>query len=244
MLAELTYKCRRGLIRGMRRKGGFSFVPGGTLTPEETFLNNLQLAGTTVYDVGGWEGVYTLFFARAVGPDGNVITFEPNPANRDRIAANLQLNNIRNVTVRPYALGNASTSATLVVDDGIAGEGHVATGTQSAAEAQTRGRSAVAIEVRPLDSDIATGRLPQPHLVKMDVEGFELKVLEGMAGTLATARPRLFIEVHQVPERPTHSAEVISYLLEREYTLRHIESGQSITRPEFQLAHSDHVYAE
>src|SRR4051812_13482370 len=168
LLANLVYVARRGLIKGMRRKGGFSFVPGTELSAEEKFLLDLKLDGCTVYDIGGWEGVYTMFFARAVGEAGRVLTFEPNPLSGERILENVALNNLTNVCLRPRALGHAPGPATLVVA-GLAGEGHVRQTVEGAAGARSS-ESIVPILVETLDREIEFNALPAPDLVKIDVE--------------------------------------------------------------------------
>jgi FkbM family methyltransferase len=244
-LAGISYTARRGLIKGMRRKGGFSFIPSSHLSKEEQFLLALDLEGQTVFDVGGWEGVYTLFFARSVGPRGAVVTFEPNPANRQRIGENLALNRIANVTLRPVALGDQSGVATLLVSEGIAGEGHLCTDDPASTNPVEETRnSVITVDLQTLDDEIAAHALPAPSLVKLDVEGFEANVLRGMTETIRATRPALFVEVHEVPERPNNASDVIELLLQHGYTLQHVESGRNITEPNFKMAHSDHVYAK
>src|ERR1700682_6385710 len=97
MFSNVTYTIRHGLATGMRRKGGLGFLPVALReTAEERFLSSLNLAGKTVYDIGGFEGVLTLFFARKAN---SVITFEPNPRNYQRCADNVRLNALTNVRV-------------------------------------------------------------------------------------------------------------------------------------------------
>ena len=63
MFGNLTYRVRHGLAAGMRRKGGLGFLPFASGPDGRSrFLSGLDLAGKTVYDIGG-EGVLTLFFA-------------------------------------------------------------------------------------------------------------------------------------------------------------------------------------
>jgi FkbM family methyltransferase len=244
LFGSFVYVARRGLVKGMRRKGGFSFVPGGKLTAEEKFLLDLKLQGLTVYDIGGWEGVYTMFFARAVGPTGRVLTFEPNPANRERIEENVALNNLTNVLLRPVALGSAPGPATLVIEGGLAGEGGVRSIAPADAQGQKGSGSLVQVDVETLDREIELHTLPLPDLVKIDVEGFELNVLEGMARTIDEHHCRILLEIHRLAARPDQAGEVMEFLLRRGYGLHHIESGRRIHNSSFELAHSDHLYCE
>lgn len=75
------YTSRSGLTKGLKQKGGLGFIPKRPLTREEKFLLGLDINGQTIYDIGEHAGIFTMFFARSVGKNGKVITFEPNPWN-------------------------------------------------------------------------------------------------------------------------------------------------------------------
>src|SRR5215831_524624 len=110
LFKDHTYTSRHGLAKGLRRKGGLaflpSFVPRSTeMIKEEVFIEALDLTGQTVYDIGGDQGIYTLFFARKVGEKGKVITFEPNPVSHAHIVTNVALNGFTHVEVRNVAVG-------------------------------------------------------------------------------------------------------------------------------------------
>jgi len=75
------------------------------MTEEEKFLANIDLKGQTVFDVGAFTGLFTMFFARAVGKNGKVVAFEPNPSLCNKIKENSLLNNFGNVEVKQVAIG-------------------------------------------------------------------------------------------------------------------------------------------
>ena len=111
LVANHVYTVRHGLARGLRRRGGLGFVPQvGSPSREEAFLEQLDFEGETVFDVGGYEGVFALFFARRIGSSGRLVTFEPNPQNYARIVENVKLNGFANVDVRPLALSERTLS--------------------------------------------------------------------------------------------------------------------------------------
>ena len=95
------YTVRHGLLKGLKRKGGLGWVPAmlspGIATPEQEFWSGLNLSGMTVYDVGAFHGLLTLFFATRAS---RVVCFEPNTQNHQRMTENLELNGIQNVEVR------------------------------------------------------------------------------------------------------------------------------------------------
>src|SRR5262245_19256770 len=124
LTAWKTYRIRHGLARGLLRRGGYGFLARGEvpLSGEEAFLEGLNLRGLTIYDIGGFEGLYTLFFARAVGPTGRVICFEPIPASRQRILANVRANAFTDrVQVEENALGGSEDVLTFMVPRALRG---------------------------------------------------------------------------------------------------------------------------
>jgi FkbM family methyltransferase len=229
LVADRVYTVRHGLARGLRRRGGLGFVPQWSApSAEERFLETLDLSGQTVYDVGGYEGVITLFFARRVGPHGRVITFEPNPRNLRKIEENVRLNGFTHVTIKPLALGSAPGRATLVfpADETARGslESHIADDIRKETGAQTAD-----VDVDTLDNQLAAG-LPRPDFVKLDVEGVERDVLEGMRTVIAAHRPRLYIEIHGAdPARKLDNVtSVAQFLWSCGYNVHHVESGSDL----------------
>src|SRR5687767_4839599 len=99
--SQLTYTAQRGLHKGMRIHGGLGWVPGGTLSEEDSFLASLDLRVKVVFDIGGFFGYKTLFFASRAK---QVVVYEPNPHNRARLMRNVSENKLQNVTVRPVGL--------------------------------------------------------------------------------------------------------------------------------------------
>jgi FkbM family methyltransferase len=245
-----TYTVRHGLAKGLKRRGGLAFLPAViTAAPErveeEGFLLNLRLDGQTVFDVGGDQGIYTLFFASRVGDKGRVVTFEPNPESHRRIVANVELNKFQNVLVRHLGLGARKGKLTFVFPAGEPARGSADAGIQ-AQILQEKDSRTIEIEVNSLDSEVAATGLPQPDLVKIDVEGLEMDVLRGMKETLSKRRPNLFIEVHgaDTESKDDNARQVVKFLLDAGYSVFHVESKQSITHANIETARQGHIYCE
>jgi FkbM family methyltransferase len=143
--------------------------------------------GAVVYDVGANVGFMTLIAARLVGPDGHVYAFEPIPDNARAIERNAALNGLGNVTVLELALSDRAGEAVLRVPTANQGA-HLATVGESVGEEDD-------LNVRTAALDEVDGLRP-PDLVKLDVEGAEVLVLEGMRRCLAEHRPALVCELH------------------------------------------------
>lgn len=139
-----------------------------------------------VWDVGANVGYYTEKFAEVVGKNGRVYSFEPNP----RAFTSLQTiaNRYSNVTVKKIALSSACGSLPFEVDG--------PQGVTSRLADQTSEKSYI-VEVTTADQLIRGSNIPVPNVVKIDVEGYEIQVLEGMKDFLEHERLKfIFVEVH------------------------------------------------
>ncbi len=241
-LDRRVYTVRHGIAAGLKRRGGIGFIRR-PLCREEQFIQSLDFAGKTCYDIGAYHGVFTLFFARAVGPEGHVAAFEPNPDNHAHVAENIRLNGFENVQVFPLGLGRERTMASMVFRPSERSMGSLQADLQE--ELRQRGDTRrITIEVDTLDHVIEAHGLPKPDFIKIDVEGLEGDVLEGMADTLERHAPSLFIEVHGAgPERKKANAHcLVNYLLPRGYAIQHVESGKSISVNNTSDAMEGHMY--
>jgi FkbM family methyltransferase len=147
-----------------------------------------------VYDIGANLGFFSLVAARLVGPGGRVFAFEPAPDNAEAIRRNAELNLLRNIVVMPRAVSSRRGSARLqVVDD------------QSWSRLEEFGEHpdterVLEVETVAIDELVGSGELPPPAFVKIDVEGAELAVLEGMLETIDEHRPAIVCELHGTHE--------------------------------------------
>jgi len=85
------------------------------------------------------------------------------------------------------------------------------------------------VDVDTLDNQVASG-LPEPDFVKLDVEGLELDVLQGMTSVMKRRHPRLYIEIHgaDVERKLANVTAVASFLWQHGYTVLHVESGTTL----------------
>jgi FkbM family methyltransferase len=221
---DTTYTMRHGLAAGMRRKGGLGFLPIKLpRTAETDFFSGLRLGGKTVYDIGGFEGVLTLFFARLAAA---VITYEPNPRNFGRCVENVALNRLTNVRVLRRGLSDRAGSIEITFDPLMPGaaSGNPEVSRQIASSVKSARR--IAVPVATLDSDVEEQALPPADFIKIDIEGMELAALRGMARTLESRGPDLFIELHgaEPEDKQRNTAGVLRFLEGAGYRVCDVEN--------------------
>lgn len=138
----------------------------------------------TVVDVGANVGLVTIPLALAAA---RVIAVEPLPQNIERLRDNVRRNALTNVVVIEAAAGAADGSAVLhSAADPAFGSLHEVV--------KYRASGDVEVRLRSLDSLWRELKQPAVELVKIDVEGAELAVLEGGRELLETCGPVLLVE--------------------------------------------------
>lgn len=152
--------------------------------------------GAVIYDIGSNVGNHTVFMARTLAPE-KIYVFEANPHAADILTTNLRLNQVTDVVDAAYlgvGLGSAARTFQLYVkSQNNLGGVRLVNPRKETSEAPEE--EPVTVSVVPLDSFL---HIPLPGFVKIDVEGMEVQVLEGMARIIGRARPLIFIEVDNV----------------------------------------------
>jgi FkbM family methyltransferase len=183
-------------------------VRGELETPvQEAFRRRLR-AGDVVYDVGANVGFLSLVAATLVGPAGRVVAWEPVPSSAEAARRNAAVNGLDWISVREGAVGAQPGLRTLLEVDEESWS-HLA---DRGRHPRTRAERSVRVEA--LDGLVASGELPPPRLVKIDVEGSEVAVLPGMRRILEEHRPDLVIELHGTNAEVADLLEPLSYSLE------------------------------
>ena len=244
LFKNYVYTVRNGIAKGLKRKGGLGFVPFIKETEEVKFLKSLDLSGKKVYDVGGYEGVVTIFFANASGEHGKVITFEPNPENYLKILDNVKLNMFMNVDVRQIALGEKAGEATLAFQPSGFSSGSIQDDIKQQI-VKRKGVKTIQVPIDTLDHQVENNKLSDPDFVKIDVEGLEMNVLLGMSNIMKRKKPTLFIEIHgaDVQKKIDNVRNIVSYLIKNKYSIYHVESKTSnITSKNAEIAKEGHLF--
>ena len=187
-------RIKGGPLRGAWMVTSWHDYPAGVLglteQPLLDWFSKQVRAEETWIDIGAHYGYTAFALARLVGERGRVFAFEPVPMTAGCIDRGRAMNRLTQLTVLPLGLGSAQTleMRRLPITRGMA-------------DATLRSGDAHAFVDAPfVGFDWLWPRLHGPNGsidgIKIDVQGMEIDVLEGMRDTLRRLRPRVVIELH------------------------------------------------
>ncbi|GAH83586.1 unnamed protein product, partial [marine sediment metagenome] len=175
-------------------------------------------------------------FANAVRGNGKVITFEPDPTNFREIVFNLKINNFKNVRVIPLGIGKERGILELNIDPIRYSRGSFIQKNQNLSFKKTESLK-VKVKIDSIDNLIKEKTIPPPNFVKIDVEGFESEVIQGMIFTIENYNPELFIEIHgRVKE------ELVKPLIDNNFKFYHIELKKVLNFSSLRKVEKGHLY--
>lgn len=224
-----------------------------------TFIQSALRPGDVYVDVGANIGTHSIAAALAIGESGSVVAIEPNPAMVRRLTVNLALTNVANVRIAHCAIGLEPKSAYLVASGVHPGTGVLLdrqSDVQEHADVRSQNdltgmsqwiipipgqnrlgtKSSVAaqvhdVEVRPLDQVLNNDEVERATLVKIDVEGAEMAVIQ--SGSFLWDRgnpPAVIVEYEE--RYPGARAEIFDYFAARGWT-SFLVSVDDLSRPIF-----------
>jgi len=159
----------------------------------EVLFNKYVLENDVILDIGGHSGLYTIPFAKKVGENGTVYVCEPEDIGFNAIIKNIELNKIKNVTpikiavsdnndnIRFYTRPDKDTHSIFM---------------ETTAPSPTGKQTEKVIKAMTVESIIKKYDLNSVGLVKVDVEGAELKVLDGINESANLIRA-ILVEIHE-----------------------------------------------
>lgn len=155
-------------------------------TEKQKKFAELISPGDVVFDLGGHAGFYTLLASRLFGTAGHVYSFEPWLPNCAAIRRHVEINALSNVTLVEAAVADYEGSSQFRQGDSA----------ETGALSSDGGN--VSVRVIALDWFIQT--LPEAHrrpaVLKVDVEGAELRALQGTENLLRRVHPSLLVATH------------------------------------------------
>lgn len=172
--------------------------------------------GMVVYDVGAHIGYMAHVLSRLVGPTGQVLAFEPDPANYAALQHNLAENRCQNVQSFHLAVSDQNGLAPFAHFESYSLVGHLA-------RPDTPGDATLLeVEMTSLDSWVYARGYPAPGFLKIDVEGAEGQVLAGARRLLKEARPVVVAEL-----RANRKQAIVDLLAPLDYRLQVLQGTEA-----------------
>ena len=175
--------------------------------------------GDIVIDAGANMGCYSYAFLNKVGITGEVYCFEPSKEAYECLVCNL--GKMQNCMLFNMALGCETGSVNVVQENQNAGMNYCQTS------------KAGKIPLRTIDSF----NFHKVDFIKIDVEGFELMVLQGAIKTLTNFKPVLYIEInsHTLARAGVRSEDIFLFLDSLNYKYRNIYPYQKIEGEQYDI---------
>ncbi|MGI0084715.1 MAG: FkbM family methyltransferase [Nitrososphaerales archaeon] len=162
-------------------------VAGGTYEAVVTkWLTENLKPGDTFFDIGANIGYYAVLAARLIGPEGIVIAVEADPNVAQILTKNFEANHLSNARVISGAVTDFSGTVRLGCAPASGWTGFY----------YRTADKWVEVPAFTVDSLVRSLRLTHVDVIKIDVEGAEGRVLDGMTDTFRRLEPKLLIEVH------------------------------------------------
>ena len=174
------FRCQN-LWEYLRCAGMFVKEPGTC-----AWINDTIQPGEVFYDIGANIGIYTVLAAFRVGPAGAVYAFEPHAGTFARLLDNLVANQLqRIVTPCSFALHDRAGLSPFNYRSNVSGTSGSQLASRRLASEEVFDPTVTEIKhATSIDALLDGGEFPAPHHVKIDVDGNELLILQGMAGLL------------------------------------------------------------
>lgn len=179
----------------------------------DKFISFLKPADTVV-DIGANIGYTTLLFSKAC-PNGNILSIEPSKELIATVNNHLLLNETKNVKTFNVGLGeNEKTVQLYKVSESNSGMNRIF-------EEDDVPFSSESITIRTLDNILQENQITKIDAIKIDVEGYEYKVLKGAYNTLKSQAPILLVEIddHNLREQNSSPDQVFKFLFDLNYSV-------------------------
>ncbi len=194
--------------------------------------------GDVFLDVGANIGFISLAAASFVGTSGKVYSFEPLPETFEMLRTNLSINNITNVGIYNIALGSTKESMPIYDNDKF---GRGSASLMRLNGAQNNGRE---ISVDTLDAFISCAKVNNIRMLKIDVEGYELEVLEGAKKLLSHSNaPIICIEYSNIhPIKGGKPLDIYRFIKRvNDYQVYKLRRGKSIPSKLVRIERADEL---
>lgn len=166
-------------------------------------LNQKGIDSVNILDVGANYGFVSLVLQKCLPSTTKIFSFEPHPEVFNVLKETILENKMENIKLKNVAVGNENNE----IDICLFGQSSVVTQEKN----DRRITRKIKVEQIKLDDFIQKESIV-PHFIKIDVDGYELNVLEGLKESIIKYKPVMVVETNE-------DQQVISFLKEMNYEL-------------------------
>jgi FkbM family methyltransferase len=209
-----------------------NYLDGTYEIPVQKLLVDKLMAGDVFYDIGANFGFFTILASKLVKTAGQVYAIEPVPDNARIIRMNTKANRLKNVLVIEKAISENEGYRKLLITQHHGGSTLSDTGIVPADMIKEMN-----VDVTTIDFLVTKGGLSPPTVIKLDVEGAELKAFSGMQKTIDKFYPTLIYEIDDGDKDVFQEKiyETQSFLKKKDYSIEMITNAYP--KNEWNIAH-------
>lgn len=189
-VVDLSYGMRMGIYP--RNEECRAIYVRGIYDPNQLVaIKTLLPKGGIFIDVGANMGYFSVFAAKIVGDKGRVIAIEPSSREFDRLEHNLKLNRLKNASAHRLAITDkvGKTKISIATDErsslNTIGYEFSVKGVEKIKTEE--------VESTTFDNFLKTARIKKIDLIKLDVEGSEIRALKGAERSIKKYRPIIIL---------------------------------------------------
>ena len=189
------------------------------------YFRNLLKPGWVFFDIGANIGYYTLQASMRVGKKGKIYSFEPVSKTLKNLRSNIKLNKFENIDTFQYIISDIGKTTRIYIGD------ETNTGTSRCSPQYIKNtQNYESIKSITVDDFVELNRINKIELIKIDVEGYEMKVLLGMRKSIAKYHPTLLVEINTkaLAEHGDTPQELFNYFYKNGYKSWYITNKQII----------------
>jgi FkbM family methyltransferase len=176
-----------------------------------SYINNSVKKGDTIFDIGAHKAGYLYFMEQNVGKDGKIYAFEPQSLLYAYLVKIKDIMHWGNITIEKIAMSDNEGSVTLFIPSNKTGQSTSPSAT--ILENNTLGHVSNTETVLTTTLDIyCLNYNIQPNLLKIDVEGNELKVFQGGVHILKNFKPKIIVEIESLHVGQSKALETFEFL--------------------------------
>ena len=177
-----------------------------------------------IINVGAYIGISTIYF-KNMYPNSKILAFEPNPYAREILEKNIFINDLKDITVLPFAIDSSERKRNLFIDTSENIWQSTASFFQDSWNGKYHNDTSVEVETRKLSTYLKDTTV---DLLKLDIEGMETKVLKEAKGGLKNVK-NILVEYHPIEKE--NLKKLLNLLTSSNFKISFYKDGKEMKNP-------------